>query len=171
LLVSGIPVPPSLVERPLPLGPVPLPLIQDLVKAQAEGKGVNETVQGWLDAKKVKFTADKSSVFVRLLEDQRLGMLPEPAGPGTSGVAFPPYVGEKLKPQFLKKSTGKPYAKVIPRGVLADDWISENNAMMAASMGLPFVRGAGAYRMGTGAGGDGGNSLDDDYSDSYSERG
>ena len=101
-------------QLPLFQGPVQLPLMQDLVKAQAEGKGVNETIQGWVDAKKVKFTADKSSVFVRLLEDQRLGMLPEPAGPGTSGVSFPPYVGEKLQPQFLKKSTGKPYAKAGP---------------------------------------------------------
>jgi len=37
------------------------------------------------------------------------------------------------------------------RGVLADDFITENNAMMAASMGLPFVRGAS-----TGGGGGGG---------------
>jgi hypothetical protein len=116
------------------------------------------------------YTLDKSSVFVRLLEDQRLGMLPEPAGPGTSGVAFPPYVGDKLQPQFLKKSTGKPYAKVIPRGILADDWISENNAMLAASMGLPFVRGGGAFRLGTGGAGSNGGD-DDGYSDEYSDRG
>ena len=44
-------------QLPLFQGPVQLPLMQDLVKAQAEGKGVNETVQGWLDAKKVKFTS------------------------------------------------------------------------------------------------------------------
>ena len=59
-----------------------LPLLQDLVKGQAEGKGVMEVIQGWMDDKKVKFTADKSSVYVRLLEDQRLGML-RPAGPST----------------------------------------------------------------------------------------
>jgi len=39
-----------------------------------------------------------------------------------------------MQPVFLKKSSGKPYAKAIPRGVLADDWITENNAVLAASM-------------------------------------
>jgi hypothetical protein len=80
---------------------------------------------------------------------------------------FPPYVGEKLEPAFLKKSAGKPYAKTIPRGVLAEDWITENNALLAASMGLPFVRagGGGAVgRVGTAA------TRSTEYTDgSYSE--
>ena len=42
-------------------------------------------MQGWIDANKIKYTSDKSSVFVRLLEDQRLGMIPDPAGPSTAG--------------------------------------------------------------------------------------
>ena len=112
-----------------------LPLLQDLVKSQAEGKGVVDTISGWLDSKKVKFTPDKASVYVRLLEDQRLGMLPEPAGPNTAGVTFPPYVGEKLEPAFLKKAAGKPYAKAIPRGSTSEDFVTENNALMAAAMG------------------------------------
>ena len=152
-------------QLPLFQGPVQLPLMQDLVKGKAEGKGVNEVIGEWVEAKKVKYTSDKSSVFVRLLEDQRLGMLPDPAGPGTSGVTFPPYVGEKLQPQFLKKSSSKPYAKAIPRGILADDWISENNAVLAASMGLPFLRGGeGGYRLGTAAG-SGYGEEDDGYYD------
>jgi hypothetical protein len=64
---------------------------------------VEETVQGWIDSKKVKYTSDKSSVFVRLLEDQRLGMIPDPAGPSTAGVVFPSYVGEKLQPVWPGK--------------------------------------------------------------------
>ena len=150
--------------RPLFQGPVQLPLLQDLVKSQAEGKGVVDTISGWLDSKKVKFTPDKASVFVRLLEDQRLGMLPEPAGPNTSGVTFPPYVGEKLEPAFLKKAAGKPYAKAIPRGSTSEEWVTENNALMAAAMGLPFHRGAAGF----GAGGD--ELSDDDYSDVYTQQ-
>lgn len=151
-------------QLPLFQGPVQLPLLQDLVKSQAEGKGVMDTISDWLDSKKVKFTPDKASVFVRLLEDQRLGMLPEPAGPNTSGVTFPPYVGEKLEPAFLKKAAGKPYAKAIPRGSTSEEWVTENNALMAAAMGLPFHRGAAGF----GAGGD--EFSDDDYSDVYTQQ-
>ena len=151
-------------QLPLFQGPVQLPLLRDLVKSQAEGKGVVDTISGWLDSKKVKFTPDKASVFVRLLEDQRLGMLPEPAGPNTSGVTFPPYVGEKLEPAFLKKAAGKPYAKAIPRGSTSEEWVTENNALMAAAMGLPFHRGAAGF----GAGGD--ELSDDDYSDVYTQQ-
>ena len=151
-------------QLPLFQGPVQLPLLQDLVKSQAEGKGVVDTISGWLDSKKVKFTPDKASVYVRLLEDQRLGMLPEPAGPNTAGVTFPPYVGEKLEPAFLKKAAGKPYAKAIPRGSTSEDFVTENNALMAAAMGLPFIRGAAGF----GAGGD--ELSDDDYSDVYTQQ-
>ena len=65
-----------------------------------------------------------------------------------------------------------PCAEVIPRGALADDWISENNALLAASMGLPFVRGGGAFRLGTGGGGSNAGGYDDgQFSDQYSDRG
>jgi len=141
-------------QLPLFQGPVPLPLMQDLVKGQAEGRGVMEVIQGWLEDKKVKFTPDKASVYARLLEDQRLGMLPEPAGSANAGVVFPPYVGEKLEPAFVKKSAGKPYAKNIPRGTLAEEYVAENNALVAASLGLPFVRGGGGFGFGAGRGGD-----------------
>ena len=154
-------------QLPLFHGSVQLPLLQDLVKGQEKGMSVEDVVEGWIENKKVKYTVDKSSVLVRLLEDQRLGMLPEPAAAGMPGVMFPPYVGEKLEPAFLKKSAGKPYAKTIPRGVLAEDWITENNALLAASMGLPFVRagGGGAVgRVGTAA------TRSTEYTDgSYSE--
>ena len=139
-------------QLPLFQGPVPLPLLQDLVKAQAEGKGVMEVISGWLDDKKVKFTADKSSVYVRLLEDQRLGMLPDPAGPNTPGVAMPAYVGAKLESAFVKKSVGKPYAKNVPRGVPADEYVTESNALSAASLGLPYVRGSAGFGAGTSVG-------------------
>ena len=137
-------------QLPLFQGPVPLPLLQDLVKAQAEGKGVLEVIGNWLDDKKVKFTVDKSSVFVRLLEDQRLGMLPDPSGPGAPGVTIPPYVGEKLEPAFLKKSVGKPYAKNVPRGVPPEEYVTESNALSAASLGLPYVRGHAGFGAGQG---------------------
>lgn len=135
-------------QLPLFQGPVPLPLLQDLVKGQAEGKGVLEIIGSWLDDKKVKFTADKSSVFVRLLEDQRLGMLPDPAGPSTPGVVFPNYVGAKLEPAFVKKSAGKPYAKNVTRGTTAKEYVTESNALSAASLGLPYVRGQAAFGAG-----------------------
>ena len=121
---------------------MPLPLLQDLVKAQAEGKGVMEVISGWLDDKKVKFTADKSSVYVRLLEDQRLGMLPDPAGPNTPGVAVPACVGAKLESAFVKKSVGKPYAKNVPRGVPADEYVTESNALSARRLGCRTCAGA-----------------------------
>jgi hypothetical protein len=146
-------------QIPLFQGSVPLPLLRDLVKAQAEGKGVREVVGGWLDDKKVKFTADKSSVFVRLLEDQRLGMLPDPAGPSDPNVVFPAWVGEKLEPAFLKKSAGKPYAKNLPRGISAEEYVTESNALCAASLGLPYVRGSAGFGAGTSVG----------YDDSVSE--
>ena len=75
-----------------------------------------DTISGWLDSKKVKFTPDKASVFVRLLEDQRLGMLPEPAGPNTSGVTFPPYVGEKLGPRSSRRLPGNPTPRLSRGG-------------------------------------------------------
>jgi hypothetical protein len=152
-------------QLPLFQGPVPLPLLQDLVKAQAEGKGVMEVIASWLDDKKVKFTADKSSVYVRLLEDQRLGMLPEPAGPNTPGVSMPSYVGAKLESAFVKKSVGKPYAKNVPRGVPAEEYVTESNSLSAASLGLPYVRGSAGFGAGTSVGYT--DSVTDDDTGSY----
>ena len=72
---------------------------------------------------------------------------------------IPPYVGAKLETRFREEVRGQTLRQEHPRGVPADEYVMENNALSAASLGLPYVRGAPGFGAGTSVGTD---SVTDD---------
>ena len=91
-----------------------------------------------MQAGRVRYVHDKSSVLVRLLDDQRKGQLDKPSWMARDSVTMPAYVESNtaLKSEMLRSLRSKTYAKSVPSNMDATGLVSDLNVSISRIAGL-----------------------------------
>ncbi|KAK3285938.1 hypothetical protein CYMTET_6480 [Cymbomonas tetramitiformis] len=125
-------------QLPIFRPPVSAKLLDSLATS-SEAVSLRELLATAMSNSEMKLLNSKQSVFVRLLDDQRLGELPEPASKVREALELPFYLNRKAQAAFVQQrdrmpGDGKVYKDCIPSGMTAESWIDTINTAIGKTI-------------------------------------